>query len=358
MSAPSYAFRVRPDWLALQDEEILEPAQPIVDSHQHLYVRPEIRYLLDDYLADVSTGHDVRASVFVQARAMLRRDGPPELRPVGEVEFVNGVAAMSASGAFGVTRVCAGIVGQADLMLGEAVRLVLERLILAGGGLVTNGGRFCGIRHILAWDPDTSLLNPAYPTFKHMMGAAAFRAGFAQLEPLGLSFDAWAFFSQLGEMAQLARAFPDTQIVVNHCGGLTRAGAYAGQADVYDRWKAGITDLAGCPNVMLKLSGLGMPFCGFGFNGLPRAPGSADLAKAWRPLIEHCIDAFGPSRCMSGSNFPVDKSSYNFKTGMNALKRLTSGASQTEKDDIFWRSAQRFYRLPMAALGMSDAAAA
>ena len=356
MSASPNYLAVRPEWLATHDEEVLEPSQPILDSHHHLYDRPGLRYLLDDYLADLGSGHNVRASVFVQARAMLRADGPVELRPVGEVEFVNGIAAMSASGIYGAARVCAGIVGFADLMLGDRVRPVLERLITAGGGLAAEGGRFCGIRQPLCWDLDTELPNSAYPTTQDMADGADFRAGFGHLAPLGLSFEAWAFFHQLPAVARLARAFPETRIVVNHCGGVLRIRDYAGRSDVYDRWKAGMTELARCPNVSVKLSGLGMRLGGFGFEDRPHAPSSAELAEAWRPWIGHSIDSFGAGRCMYGSNFPVDKGGYAFKVGVNALKRLVSGAGRDEKDGIFWRTAQQFYRLPASVIGVERSA--
>jgi predicted TIM-barrel fold metal-dependent hydrolase len=289
----------------------------------------------------------VRATVIVQARAMLRADAPPHLQPLGETEFANGVAAMSASGLYGNARVCAGMVGFADLTLGEAIRPVLEKHISLAGGTTAQGGRFCGVRQSLTWDADASLTNPLYPTSEHMMEAREFRDGFAQLAPLGLSFEAWAFFHQLPQIAALARAFPTTQIVLNHCGGVVRAGAYAGRRDeVFDRWRRSIAEVATCPNVMVKLSGLGMRLGGFGFEEKDRAPGSQELADAWRPWIDTCIAAFGPGRCMYGSNFPVDKGSYSYGIGLNALKRLVAGASPDEKADIFWRSAATFYRLP------------
>lgn len=349
MALPTY-IAVRPDWLATHQEQALDPAQPVIDAHHHLYDRPEIRYLLDDYLRDIGGGHNVRASVFVQARAMLRKDGPPHLRSLGETEFINGMAAASASGVYGDARVCAGIVGFVDLTIGEEVRSLLERHIAAAGGLITKGGRFCGIRQTLTWDTDGGLLNPAYPTTEHMSDSPAFRAGFAHLAPLGLSFEGWAFFHQLPQITALARAFPETKIVLNHCGGIVRIRNYAADQDeVFRRWKRGLTDLAQCPNVMVKLSGLGMRFSGFEFETKDRAPGSEDLAPAWRPWIESCVEAFGTNRCMWGSNFPVDKGSYSFGSGLNAFKRIFAGASASEKDDVFWRSAQNFYRLPQVS---------
>jgi L-fuconolactonase len=346
---------VRPDWLSTRTEEPMDANLPIVDAHHHLYDRPGSRYLLDDMLRDLYSGHNVRATVLLQARSMLRADGPAELKPLGETEFANGVAAMSASGIYGEARVCAGIVGFADLTLGNDIRPVLERHVGVAGGTTSNGGRFCGVRQSLTWDADTSLTNPQYPTSEHLMESKEFRAGFAHLAQLGLSFDGWVFFHQLPKLAALARAFPETPIVLNHCGGVIGIGKYETRRDeVFREWRRGIFKVAECPNVMVKLSGLGMRLGGFRFEALERAPSSTVLADAWRPWVETCIAAFGPNRCMYGSNFPVDKGSHSYAIGLNAMKRLTAKASAHEKADIFWRSAQSFYRLPNSSLRIPD----
>jgi L-fuconolactonase len=333
---------IRPDWLASVQEDALDPDQPIVDAHHHLYDRPGNRYLLDELVQDLRSGHDVRATVFVQARSMLRANGPEPMKPVGETEFANGVAELCASGAYGPTRVCAAIVGFADLNLGDDVRAVLEAHIAAAGG------RFRGIRHIVAWDSDSSLLNAAYPTSEDLLATREFRAGFAQLAPLGLSFDAWLLFPQIPRLTALARAFPQTSIVLNHCGGIARIGRHARRApEVYTQWSRALRELAACPNVVVKLGGLGMPLSGFGFEARERAPSSAELAVAWRPWMELCIETFGSGRCMFESNFPADKVSYGYGVGWNAMKRIAAGASRHEKDNLFWRTASRFYQLPV-----------
>lgn len=339
--------RIRHDWLAAQQEPPLDPGQPIIDAHHHLYDRPGARYLLEDMLADLRGGHDVRATVFVQARSMLRATGPEAMKPVGETEFANGVAAMCASGGYGDVRLCAGIVGFADLRLGDAVRPVLEAHIAAGGGPLSAGGRFRGVRHPVAWDPDHDLTNPAYPSTEDMLETYEFRRGFAHLAEAGLSFDAWLFFHQIPRLTALARAFPETPIVLDHCGGILGIGRYAGQRqEVYAQWAASLRELATCPNVMVKLGGLGMRLSGFDFESGVSAPSSHELADTWRPWIETCIDAFGTKRCMFESNFPVDKGSYGYCVGWNAMKRIVAGASADEKADLFWQSASRFYRLP------------
>ncbi|MBY5496031.1 amidohydrolase family protein (plasmid) [Rhizobium leguminosarum] len=346
---------IRPFWLATCQEEALQPGQRIIDAHHHLFDRPGWRYLLDDLLVDIGEGHNVQATVYVQGRAMLRTDGPEIMRPIGETEFANGVAAMSESGSYGDVRVCAGIVGFADLLRGDAVRPVLEAHLAAAGAFGEGPGRFRGIRHIAVWDPDPAMVNPAYQPTENMLESAAFRTGFAHLSPLGLSFDAWLLFHQIPHLARLARAFPETQIVLDHCGGIAGIGAYAGKRDeVFSVWSAGISDLAKCPNVMVKLGGLGLGLSGFGFEQQPVAPSSAQLAATWRPYMETVLDAFGTDRCMFESNFPIDKGSYSYSNGWNAMKRIAENFNQTEKDDLFWRSAARFYRLPVDA-GMDSA---
>jgi len=301
--------------------------------------------MLSDPLVDLNSGHNVVATVFVQCRAMHRADGPDELRPVGETEFVNGVAAMSASGTYGPTRACAGIVGHADLRLGARVQEVLEAHLRAGGG------RFRGIRHIVAWDGDPTTLNPSNPAPPGLLADKTFREGFARLAPLDLSFDAWLYHPQIAELMDLARAFPETRIVLNHVGGPLGIGPYAGKRDaVFAAWRAAIRDLADCPNVFVKVGGLGMRINGFGFERAPEPPSSEALAVAWRPYVESCVESFGASRCMFESNFPVDKGSYPYAAYWNACKRLSNGASADEKADLFHRTAARFYQIPFRIL--------
>jgi len=341
--SPTY-LPVRQDWLDQWNEPILEPGLPIIDPHHHLWDRPGWRYLLDELLADTGTGHNIIATVFVQARAMVRATGPEELRPVGETEFVNGVAAMSASGIYGKTKVCAGIVGHADLTLGTRVEPVLAAHIRAGGD------RFRGIRHITAWDGDDSIRNPAYSPPPGLLADKAFRDGFAVLCRLGLSFDAWLYHPQINELTDLARAFPDARIVLNHVGGPIGIGPYAAERkEVFAAWTASIKALAACPNVCVKVGGLGMRMGGFGFHEKAEPPSSGTLAAAWRPYVETCIEAFGPSRCMFESNFPVDKGSYSYPVFWNACKLLAKAASHGEKADLFAGTAARFYRLDFSA---------
>ena len=328
-------------WLAKAPAEpILEPDLPIIDTHHHLWDRAGHRYFLDELLADVRTGHNVVATVFVECHAMYRAHGPEEMRPVGETEFVTGQAAMSDSGQYGPTRVAAGIVGFADLTLGDRVEAVLEAHLRAGGG------RFRGVRHSAAWDADDVIGNSRTATGPHLMARADFRAGLRRLTALGLSLDAWQFHPQLPDVIDLARAVPDANIIVGHCGGPLGYGVYAGKKDdVFAGWKAHIAELATCENVVMKLGGMMMRLAAYDYGALPAPPSSAQLADHWRSYIETCIERFGPRRCMFESNFPVEKMGIGWAAIWNAFKRLASGASADEKRALFSDTARRAYRL-------------
>jgi L-fuconolactonase len=334
---------VRQDWLDRHKEPIIEPELPIIDPHHHLFNRPGWRYLIDELLADTGSGHNVVATVYVQARTMYRDAGPVEMRSVGETEFVNGVAAMCASGYCGKTRVAAGIVGQADLTLGSRVEPVLAAHVRAGGD------RFRGIRHITAWDSDESILRAGLTSYRAPSGLLAdkgFREGFAVLSHFGLSFDAALYHPQISELADLAGAFPGTKIVLDHVGCPIGVGAYRGQRnEVFSRWAASIKALAAHQNIYIKVGGLGMGEIGFDFSKQAEPPSSESLAAAFRPYVETCIEAFGASRSMFESNFPVDKTSYSYPVFWNACKLMAKGASNTEKADLFAGTAARFYRL-------------
>jgi predicted TIM-barrel fold metal-dependent hydrolase len=262
------------------------------------------------------------------------------MRPVGETEFATGIAAMSESGLYGPTRVAAGIVGFADLTLGDRVERVLEAQLRAGGG------RFRGVRHSAAWDADDVIGNSRTATGPHLFANADFRAGLKRLTALGLSLDAWQFHPQLPDTIDLARAFSSTNIIVGHCGGPLGYGVYAGRKDeVFTGWKANIIELAKCENVSMKLGGMMMRLAAYDYGALPAPPSSAELADHWRPYIETCIERFGPNRCLFESNFPVEKMGIGFAALWNAFKRLTAGASADEKRALFSGTARRVYRL-------------
>jgi predicted TIM-barrel fold metal-dependent hydrolase len=253
---------------------------------------------------------------------------------------VTGIAAMSASGLYGPTRVAAGIVGFADLTLGDRVEPVLEAHIRAGGG------RFRGVRHSAAWDASEVIGNSATARGPHLMAQADFRAGLARLTALGLSLDAWVFHPQLADLVDLARAFPAANIIAGHVGGPLGYGPYAGKRDeVFASWKARIVELARCENVVMKLGGMMMRLAAYDYGVLPVPPSSAELAAYWRPYIETCIERFGPARCMFESNFPVEKMGIGYAALWNAFKRITAGATAEEKHAMFSGTARRVYRL-------------
>ena len=327
-------------WLARRQEAILEPDLGICDPHHHLWDFSSNRYLLPDLLADTESGHKIEQTVFVECTAFYRADGPEERRVIGETEFVNGAAAMAASGRYGATRACAGIVGYADLTRGAAVEEILAAHVAAGNG------RFRGIRHAAGWDASDEVQNSHTKPPPELLKRAEFRAGFARLKQFGLSFEAWLYHPQLADVADLARAFPEQPIVLDHVGGPLGIGPYAGRRDeIFAQWRDAIRTLARSPNVYVKLGGLGMKICGFAFHKRPEPPSSEELAAAWRPYIETCIEAFGAERAMFESNFPVDKASCSYAVLWNAFKRLAAGASAAEKSALFRDTAMRFYRL-------------
>lgn len=326
----------RPEWLALREEAVIDPDRPIVDAHNHLWDRPGEPYLAPDAFADMSSGHNVVASVYVECHQAYRRQGPEAFRPVGEVEFANAVARLD----HGRVALCAAIVGHADLMLGDGVRSVLEAEIMAAGG------RFRGIRHSTAYDDDPAVaaIYPIRP--RGMMADPAFRQGFAHLAQLGLSFDAWLLHPQIDELAELASAFPDTPIILNHVGGPIGVGRYADdRAAAFLAWQEAMGRLARAPNVHVKLGGLAIRLLGHDFSGTTTPPSSEELATLWRPYIEGCIEAFGPDRCMFESNFPPDKGQCSYRTLFNTFKRIAASYNEAEKYALFSGTAHRVYRL-------------
>jgi L-fuconolactonase len=341
-------------------EPILEPALPIIDPHHHLWDWPvalftglpepvhpfnrvlsrAARYLLPEFLADLNTGHNIRATVFVQCGAMYRADGPEAFRPVGETEFVNGIGAMCASGMYGEVRACAGIVGHADLRLGAAVSDVLEALIRAGGD------RFRGVRHSCSYDSDPNVLGPLAHLPAGLYRSQTFREGYAQLHRFGLSFDAWLLEPQLPELIDLARSFADTPVILDHVGTPVGLASYQGRLEErFAIWRENIRELALLPNVSVKLGGLGMPYSNFPSLFQRPPASSAQLAAEWQPYVETVIEAFGAARCMFESNFPVDLGSCTYPTLWNAFKILARGCSADEKTALFSGTARRVYRL-------------
>ncbi len=329
-------------------EPVLEPEIPICDAHHHFWAsRPDAakyaeavhwqeRYLVPDLAKDIG-GHNVRSTVFIEVASEYRAGGPEEMRPVGEVEFVQGLADESDGGSHGPLRAAAAIIGHADLKLGDGVRPVLETMRQA------SPYRFRGVRHSVGWDPSPELANREA---QGMLSHDSYRAGTRVLASMGLCLENSLYFPQLQELAEFATAVPDLTIVLNHVGGLVRIGPYADRDDeVIPAWQRGVRAAAECPNIVMKLGGLGQARYGFDWH-LRREPvGSEELAASLHPFMSYCIEQFGPDRCMFESNFPVDKVSYSYNVAYNAFKRLSREYSASERAAMFHDVAARVYGL-------------
>jgi predicted TIM-barrel fold metal-dependent hydrolase len=326
----------RPEWLAQWDEEILQPALPVIDSHHHLWDHHG-GYRLDELAADAGSGHRIVATVYAQC-GWCYDGGDPRFAPVGETRAAAAVWRESQRRGLPL-QACAGIIGFADLELGREVEPVLRAHLEAGEG------RFRGIRHMSARDERFSAsMQPRPPA--DLLQRPAFRQGLQVLQELGLVFDAWLYFHQLPQLVEVARALPGLRIVLDHLGGPLGIGPYAGRRDaVLQAWSAHLRELATCPNVQVKLGGLGMVVMGFDFHAQPRPPDSRQLADAWRPYMLAAIEAFGADRCMFEGNFPVDKAACSYAVLWNAFKRIAAGASAAEQAALFHGTANAAYRL-------------
>ena len=332
--------QVLPEWLNLTQETALEPDLPIIDPHHHFWDRPNNRYMLEDLLEDTAA-HNVRQTVFVECTSMYRADGPEELKVIGETEFVQGIAAKSASGGYGDRHIAAGIVGSADLRLGDKVAPVLEAHIAA------SPQRFRGIRHRAAWADRSVLPNLPADAPRNILLDSDFRKGYAHLRTYGLSFEGWLYHTHISDLTDLAKTFPDTTIIFNHLGGPIGVGSFAGRRDeVFQAWKPDVAKLAECPNVVAKVGGIQMVVNGYGWHEREKPPTSDELLAANKDWYNYIIDQFGPDRCMFESNFPVDKLSCSYTVLWNQFKKLTSGFSEDERAAMFHDTAMRTYRLP------------
>jgi len=324
---------------AFQREDVLDPDLPIVDAHHHLWDRPGARYLIDEFLDDLRSGHNVTATIYVEGATMWRTDGPDHFRPVGESEFASGLAQRVAKGPLGEVEINAAVVAYANLRLGDELEPVIEAHAEAAQG------RLKGIRNRAQYDDSIGDLGSIVPP-PRLMQDPRFRKGLKRLADAGLVYDSWQFHPQIPELTDLARSVPSATIVLDHMGGLLGVEAYAGRrSEVFSSWRSSLRELARCPNVSVKLGGLGMPMSGFGFNGDVPPPDSETLATVWGPYIECCIELFGVERCMFQSNFPADKQSSSYAVLWNAFKRITQRYTLDERSALFSRTAKRVYAL-------------
>jgi L-fuconolactonase len=327
-------------WLDQVIEDVVEPERRIIDPHHHLWSYPgRSTYMLEELWADTGSGHRVEKTVFIECRSGYRADGPEPLRPVGETDFVAEVAEQSRRGGPGRAQI-AGIVAHADLRLEAALDEVLEAHRVEGRGL------FRGIRHAGAHDPDRAALSIPGRAPAGLYVDEAFRRGVRRLGELGLTYDTWHYHHQNRDFAALARAVPETTLVLDHFGTPLGVGRFAGQRDaIFAQWKLDIAEIARCPNVVAKLGGLAMPDNGFGWDQRDRPASSDELVAAQRDYYLHTIDCFGPERCMFESNFPVDRRSIGYRALWNALKKIAAPFGEAEKHAMFHATAARVYRL-------------
>ncbi|WP_241018948.1 amidohydrolase family protein [Paraburkholderia sp. Tr-20389] len=325
-------------WTDLLREEALEPELPIIDPHHHVWDDERGRYMSTELMHDLSSGHRIEATVFVQFKSGYRKNGPASMQPVGEVEFARSFADACAIRMPDGPRLCEGIIAHADLTLGDEVQPVLDAMAVAGGK------RLKGIRHGATWDSGSAGYGRTFAK-PHLLSDAAFRRGFARLAPMGLTFDAWLFYPQLPDLVSLLHDYPDSPVVIDHAGGVLGVDPHTDRAAVFDIWRENLKQVAGCPNVSVKIGGLGMLYTGWDFHLRDTPPSSEDLATRWRPYVETCIDLFGPERCMFESNFPVDKQTCGYGVLWNAFKRITGRFSATEKLALYSGTAARVYGL-------------
>lgn len=328
-----------PAWLAQVEEEIIEPERPIVDPHHHLWDRPGGSYILEDLWGDTGSGHNIEKTVFIECHANYHTDGPEHLQPVGETEFVASIAAQSAEGGEGRARIAA-IVSHADLALGDRLEEVLGAHKEAGKGL------FRGIRHAGAREEASDALMIPGRAPKDLYSQEDFRQGVKVLGRLGLCYDTWHYHHQNLSFAELARAVPETTMVLDHFGTPLGVGPYQDKREeIFDQWKKDIAEIARCDNVVAKLGGLAMPDNGFGWHTRATPATSDELVEAQKRYYLHTIECFGPDRCMFESNFPVDKLSISYGVLWNALKKMVADLTSEEKDALFQGTASRVYRI-------------
>lgn len=335
--------QIRTDWLDKRREDIIWPDLPVIDPHHHLWDRPGSKYLFDELREDITSGHNIVGTLFVQCRSMYKEAGNDHYKPVGEVEFANGIAARFASGLYGKQRGCAGIIGCADLTLGHDIQPVLERLIAAGGM------RLKGIRNSTAWHEHEAVRsNPILPP-KNLLIDPRFSEGVGHLEKYGLRLDVWAYHTQLPLLHDLAKAHANVPIIINHLGGPLGVGPYTDRKkEVFQTWQSEMRRLAGLPNTSVKLGGFGLMVMGHQYHKLETPPSSDLLAAEWRPYVETLIEMFGTKRCMYESNFPVDKGMFSYHVLWNAFKKLSMACSQDEIFDLFHETARRIYHLDLS----------
>tara|TARA_Y100001970_G_scaffold268144_1_gene359006 strand:- start:2666 stop:3691 length:1026 start_codon:yes stop_codon:yes gene_type:complete len=326
------------DWIATVVEDVLEPEIPILDPHHHLWLdegHTGWPYTLEDFHKDTGSGHNIVGTVFLECHAEYRKDGPIHLRPVGETEFIADLAEQSAVSNGAEIK---AIQGNADVSLGAAVEEVLEAHENAGQG------RFRGVRYITAQNDHP----PLAMSTNAAMDDPMYLEGVRRVGELGYTYDAMVYHPQLPQFADVARACPDTPIVLDHLGCVLGTGPYKDRREeILEFWKAQMAEIAAYDNVFLKLGGIGMPMMGFRWDKRDRPASSVELVEAWSDPIQYAIEVIGAKRCMFESNFPVDKRGAGYVPLWNSFKLIAADCSADEKRDLFHDTAARAYQLPL-----------
>lgn len=324
-------------WLAQINEDVLDPDRDIVDPHHHLWPQPSMGYNFPELLSDTTDGHRVSQTVYMECGAAYFENGPEHLKCVGETEFIANAAKL-AMHQESPTQI-AGLVARADLR-DENLDSTLNAHEVAAEGL------FRGIRQAGACSEGIEGLIIPGGAEAHLFEQDEFRRGVEHLGALGLTYDTWLYHFQLPEFVELARAVPDTTMILDHFGTPLGVGPFADQREaIFEKWKVDIAELAKCPNVFMKLGGLAMPDNGFCWYGRELPPSSDEFVDAQAPYYAHTIACFGPERCMFESNFPVDRLSVSYRVLWNAFKKMTAHFSEDDKNLLFSGVARKAYRL-------------
>jgi L-fuconolactonase len=336
-------FETDDAWLALTHEDAVDPGIAIVDAHYHLLGGPG-EYGPEQFVDDVRrSGHRVVRSVHAESGQPYRTEGPEERRPIGETEWA-AQCAQRVEELGGPPIV--GIVAHADLRRDDASDIVTEHAEAARGLLR-------GIRQTASHDPTGSItVVAAGMAPAGLLADEDLRRGVRALGAMGLAFDTWIYYHQLPELLELAAAAPDTTIILDHMGGPVGVAAYKNRRDeILGEWRQGMEALAGSPNVVVKIGGIGMPLMGLRWHTAERPPTSDDIVTAWGDPVRFVLEQFGPGRCMFESNFPVDRRSCGYGVLWNAFKKMSSDLSASERGELFSGTASRVYKLPVVVAG-------
>ena len=334
------------EWLDQVTEEIVDQDLEIIDPHHHLWpgtprtdgVSADNRYLLEDLWNDTQSGHNLVKTVFVECGQGYFESGSEAMKPIGETRFVVEVAEEAKQDVSKAQ--IEGIVGHADMMLGESAREVLEAHLEEGKG------RFKGIRHGASWDESDEIRNSHSNPIQSIYLDDEFQKGIEQLDALNLTLDAWNYHKQIKELTELAKCFPNLKIVQNHFGGPLGIGPYAGRREeVFSVWQESIAELAERDNVVIKIGGLAMPINGWGWHKRELPANSDEFIESHGRYYLHAIKCFGVERCMFESNFPVDKRSISYPVLWNGFKKIVEDFSTEEKEYLFYKTAAEFYSL-------------